>query len=170
VTSALVQTIHAHALAGLSRGILSLLSAQLDSAAQLLRAQHIVHILQERILPDMDLLDKRVPISTRIYVVNVVLELICSDKAKSSTGWGIAFLGKWYQEGGFWKTCIEKALREFVSSLFISNSMDGDISELIHMDERSLQLPGKKLLNGLIHSQLSVLKISAYHFSGFLYR
>ncbi|KAF5379141.1 hypothetical protein D9615_005965 [Tricholomella constricta] len=111
----LLSAIYARSLNGISRAIQSLLFVPLDQAAYILRAQCTARILQERIIPDMNVLGDIVKLDARINVVNAVLELICMDRAKEPTRWGLSLVNQWYRESSVWKLCLDKTLQEFIS-------------------------------------------------------
>ncbi|RDB29723.1 hypothetical protein Hypma_014167 [Hypsizygus marmoreus] len=117
----LLSAIHARTLSGLSRAVFNLLSVPLDQAAYLLRAQCAAHLLQKRFIPDMDTLGNTVSVESRVYVASIVLELICMDRAKDPTRWGLSLLAQWYREQSVWRSCLDITLREVVSNGTWSN-------------------------------------------------
>ncbi|KAG6812874.1 hypothetical protein H0H92_015802 [Tricholoma furcatifolium] len=110
----LLSAIHARTLNSISRALLSILSVPLDQAACLKRAQCISQILMEKLIPDIDALGDIVKPDTRVNVVNAVLELICMDRAKEPTRWGLSLVNQWFRESSVWKSSIDTTLQNFI--------------------------------------------------------
>ncbi|KAG6856950.1 hypothetical protein H0H87_011936 [Tephrocybe sp. NHM501043] len=111
----LLSAIHARALNNLSRALLSILSVPLDQAASLQRGQCAAQLLQERFIPDMDVLGNAVKSEARVNVVNAVLELVCMDRAREPTRWGLSLVHQWYRGSSAWKTYLDTTLQDFIS-------------------------------------------------------
>lgn len=122
----LLAAIHARTLNSFTRGLLSILTIPVDQSLYLLRAQHVARILQKRVIPEIEAIGDKVALECQTNVVKIAIELICMDKAREPTRWGIALVVQWYTTSPLWKPSIEKALREMVSTTIFAGFAETD--------------------------------------------
>jgi hypothetical protein len=118
--------IHVRTLNSFTRGLLSILSIPVDQSLYLLRAQHVARILQKRVIPEIESIGGALALECQTNVVKIAIELICMDKAREPTRWGIALVVQWYSSSSLWKPIIERAIREVVSTMFLDRYLKTD--------------------------------------------
>ncbi|KAG6915507.1 hypothetical protein DXG01_011132 [Tephrocybe rancida] len=110
----LLTAIHARTLNSLSRALLNILSIPLDQAASLQRAQCAAQLLQDRFIPDIEALGNAIKPEARVNVVNAVLELVCMDRAREPTRWGLSLVHNWYRGPSIWKASLDSTFQDFI--------------------------------------------------------
>ncbi|KAG6850090.1 hypothetical protein H0H93_001223 [Arthromyces matolae] len=111
----LLSSIYARALDGLSRALLSIILIPQDQTATVQTAHRAAQIIQARLNPFLDALDKAVRPEAMMNVVNAVWELICMEKDKEVSRWALSLVHSWYRGLSIWKSSLDSTLQDFIS-------------------------------------------------------
>lgn len=122
----LLAAIHARTLNSFTRAVLSILAVPVDQSLYVLQAQHIARTLQKRVIPEIEALGDKNTLECQSNVVKITIDLICMDKAREPMRWGIALIVHWYSTAPFWKSSMERAIREIVSTMIFTMSGNTD--------------------------------------------
>ncbi|KAF9467893.1 hypothetical protein BDZ94DRAFT_914598 [Collybia nuda] len=112
----LLAAIHSRTLNSFTRGLLSILAIPVDQSLYVSQAQHIARTLQKQVIPEIEAMGDKNVMECQSNVVKIALELICMDKARELMRWGIALIVHWYGTSPFWKSSMERAIREIVTN------------------------------------------------------
>ncbi|TFK72480.1 hypothetical protein BDN72DRAFT_957330 [Pluteus cervinus] len=83
-------------------------------AAKATSTKYILHYLQTRVLPILDIIKSKSTMDARSHVVRLTWNLLNVQDGDPLKNWATSLISRWYKHSAEWKTAFGETLRQFV--------------------------------------------------------